>query len=411
MPHDPFGHVLRQLDTARHLLRLDADTYELLRHPKHFVEVSVPVRMDDGSIRVFTGFRSQYNDARGPFKGGIRFHPGVTASEVRALSAWMTWKCAVVDIPLGGGKGGVIVNPSELSSGELERLARGYMRAIAPHVGPDKDVPAPDVNTDARIMGWMLDEYEKITGRHAPGVITGKPLELGGSKGREMATAQGALFVLRETAKKMRFSETPTVAIQGFGNAGSHMARLAEEAGYKVTAVADSKGICNFKGMNVEELIEHKRTTGSVAGYDRCQELDEESFLSQPVDVLIPAALENAIHAGNADLVRARVVLEVANGPVTPEADEILAKKGVVVVPDILTNAGGVTVSYFEQVQNASNYYWTEEEVTERLDRIMTRSFHEVWDASEKYNTTLRAGAYMVAVRRVADAMKKRGWV
>lgn len=408
--YNPLRAVLAQLQSVRRHVDIDESVFLLLSHPKRFLEVSVPVAMDDGTIRVFTGYRSQWNDARGPYKGGIRFHPDVTADEVKALSAWMTWKCAAVGIPLGGGKGGVVVDPSTLSDRELERLSRGYMRAIAPILGETTDIPAPDVGTDARVMGWMLDEYERLTGRHAPGVITGKPISLGGSLGRDTATAAGAAIVLLEAVKETHFKKDATVAIQGFGNAGAHLARLLDRAGFRVVGVSDSRGICRLGGINVEEIIEHKRTTGSVKGYARCESLDEAEFLSQPVDILVPAALENAIRAEHVPTIQAKIILEVANGPVAPEADTLLRDRGVLIIPDILANAGGVAVSYFEEVQNAGNFPWSAEDVDARLRATMTSAFRDAWERHEATNSSLRDAAYHIAIERVVRAMKGRGW-
>lgn len=407
--NDPFEGALKQLEKMKKMINLEDNIYEQLKSPHKFLEVSIPIKMDDGKIRVFRGFRSQFSNARGPYKGGIRFHPGVNESEVKALSMWMTWKCAVVGIPLGGGKGGVIVNPKELTAGELERLSRGYVRAIYKFIAPDIDVPAPDVYTDPRIMGWMLDEYEKITGHGAPGVITGKPLSIGGSKARGYSTAQGGFYVLSEAIKKVKI-KGENVAIQGFGNAGSNMAEILSKNGYKIVAVSDSKGaVYNSKGLDLPELLKHKEKSGTVMNFQGGKNLDE-SILAQEVDVLILAALENAVTKENTELIKAPLVLELANGPITPEADEILSGKSIVVIPDILTNAGGVAVSYFEQVQNAYNYYWTEEDVLKQLKELMISSFNEVWSRKEQYKCDTRMGAYILAVERVAQSMRDRGW-
>lgn len=410
--YNPLLAMRAQLGSVRHHIDIGDDVFEWLSHPKRFLEVSIPVRMDDGTMRMFSGYRSQWNDARGPYKGGIRFHQDVSADEVKALSAWMTWKCAAVGLPLGGGKGGVMVDPDALSVRELESLTRGYIRAIAPIVGEMTDIPAPDVGTDARVMGWMLDEYESIVGRHAPGIVTGKPLSIGGSYGRERATAEGAAIVLFEAVKKLRLEEGSTVAIQGFGNAGAHLASMLEQAGFRIVGVSDSRGSCRVEGgANVEEIAEHKRTTGSVRGYAHCESIDDESFLAQPVDILVPAALENAIRSDNANVIQAKVILEVANGPVTPEADAILRDRGITVLPDILANAGGVAVSYFEGVQNAANFSWSAEEVDAKLQAVMTTAFDAIWEKHETMNISLREAAYVIAVERVAQAMKDRGWV
>ena len=367
--------------------------------------------MDNGSTKIFKGFRSQHNDALGPHKGGIRFHPDVSRDEVKALSFWMTMKCAVVGIPLGGGKGGVIVNPKELSVVELEKLSRGYIRAIYKYIGPTQDIPAPDVYTTPQIMAWMMDEYEKLTGEHAPGVITGKPLHLGGSEGRGFATAQGGVYVLREAVKKMGMNPSETkVAIQGFGNAGSFMAKILSEDGYKIVAVTDSRGgAMNMDGLDIAAVEAHKAANKSVVGAPGTITVSNDDILELDVDVLVPAALENVITEANAVNVKAKVIIELANGPVTPEADKILHKSGVVFVPDILSNAGGVTVSYFEQVQNAMNFYWTEKEVLEKLEPIMTQAFADVWERKERYNVDMRTAAFIRAIERVREGMLARG--
>ncbi len=406
---------MEQLDKAASVLNLDSAFLVQLRAPMRLLTVSIPVTMDSGAIRVFTGYRSQYNNARGPFKGGIRYHPHVSEDEVKALSFWMAIKCATVGIPLGGGKGGIIVNPKELSKVELERLSRGYIQKLYKYLGPDQDVPAPDVYTNGEIMSWMLDEYEKLTGHHAPGMITGKPLSLGGSAGRSFATAQGGVYVLQEAMKKLgkNPSET-TVAVQGFGNAGSYMAKILSGLGYKIVAVSDSRGGIRkmeqgATTMDIEQIEKYKEEHGSVAGFVGTEIITNEQLLELDVDVLVPAALENQITADNAEKIKAKIILELANGPTTPEADEILFKKGVVVVPDILSNAGGVTVSYFEQVQNASNYYWTEQEVLEKLEKIMVDAFTAVWNTKQKHGIAMRTAAFVLAVDRITQAMKARG--
>ena len=407
---NPFQSAQSQLAQVQEILKIDPNILARLRVPERFLEVSIPVRMDDGTTRVFTGFRSQHNNARGPYKGGIRFHSGVSADEVRALSMWMTWKTAVVDIPLGGGKGGVIVDAKSLSPRELEALSRGYISAITPIIGAQSDVPAPDVSTDSRVMGWMLDEYERIFGHLSPGVITGKPLSIGGSLGRDTATAQGAFYVLEKAAAKLHLPKNATVAIQGFGNGGGHLARLLFAAGYRVVAIADSKAtIYRSEGLDIPEIDEHKQTTGTLQTCIGCEKLSSEAVLTVPADILVPAALENAIHQENAHLVQAKLIIEIANGPTTPEAEEILLSMGVTVVPDILANAGGVTVSYFEQVQNAVNEAWTEDVVQVKLKEKMERAIESVWLEKERYNTSVRMGAYVLAVQRVAQAMKDRG--
>lgn len=414
MEMNPFHIAQEQLDTAAHRLNLDPGIHAILREPKRVLEVNFPVKMDDGSVKVFKGFRSQHCDAVGPAKGGIRFHPQVTLDEVKALSMWMTFKCGVVGLPYGGGKGGVVVDPKALSQGELERLSRAYFAAIAQIVGPQTDIPALDVYTNAQIMGWMMDEYSKCSGGVTyPGVITGKPLILGGSLGRNEATARGCLFITREAAKKLGISLAgATVAIQGFGNAGSIAASLLAAEGAKVIAVSDSKGgIYSAQGMDPKAILDHKKQTGSVAGFPGSQEISNAGLLEVECDILIPAALENQITGENAERIKARIIAEAANGPTTPEADKLLYRRGIMVIPDILANAGGVVVSYFEWVQNLMNFYWTEEEVNSRLEQKMTAAFAATYEMSRKHQVDLRTGAYMVSVARVAEAIKARGWV
>lgn len=407
---DPFFSALKQLEKIKKFINVDKNIVAQLQSPQKFLEVSIPVRMDNGIIKVFKGFRSQFNNARGPYKGGIRFHPGVNESEVKALSMWMTWKTAVVDIPLGGGKGGVIVNSKELSKRELEKLSRGYIQAIYKFLGPDIDVPAPDVYTDPRIMGWMLDEYEKLVGHHAPGVITGKPLSIGGSKARGYSTAQGGFYVLDEAVKKVKL-KSKKVVVQGFGNAGANMAEILSNNGYTIIAVSDSKGATyNPRGLNIKNLLEHKREKSSVVTFKGGKKLKTD-ILEQEADILILAALENSITTDNVDKIKAPLIIELANGPITPEADAVLVKNKIEVVPDILANAGGVVVSYFEQVQNAYLYYWTEEDVLGKLKTLMVSAFEEVWLRKEKYKCDIRTSAYILAVERVAQAMRDRGWV
>jgi glutamate dehydrogenase (NAD(P)+) len=412
---NPFEIAQRQLAMAAKVMDLDETTHELLRWPRREFHVRFPVRMDDGSTRVFEGFRVQYNDARGPTKGGLRFHPAETYDTVRALAAWMTWKCAVVDIPLGGGKGGVVCNPKELSLGELERVSRGYIRALGHYIGPETDVPAPDVYTTPQVMAWMMDEYACLVGHGVPGVITGKPIPLGGSQGRGDATARGGMYCIREAAKVLGIDlAASTVAIQGYGNAGRFAHKLVQELfGARVVAVSDSKGgIYCAEGLDLEAVSAHKRDTGSVVGFgEGCQEITNEELLALDVDVLIPAALEGVLTQENAGAVRAKIVAELANGPTTPEADAILAEQGVFVIPDFLCNAGGVTVSYFEQVQNAYGYYWDVDMVYQRLDQKMTAAFEAVHRVAQRYGVHNRLAAYVVAVARVAEACKLRGWV
>lgn len=410
---NPFAIAQAQLDEAAAVLQLDPDMHAFLREPMREFHFSIPVRMDDGRTQTFKGFRVQYNDARGPAKGGIRFHPDETIDTVRALAAWMTWKTAVSDIPLGGGKGGVICNPRELSQGELERLSRGYMRNIARYVGLTQDVPAPDVNTHPQIMAWMLDEYETLMGWHEPGVITGKPLPLGGSQGRTPATALGGLFTIREAAKVkgMTLDET-TCAIQGYGNVGGNAHQLAAKFGLKVVAVSDEFGaIYNAHGLDPKVVSDHVRRTGKVINCPETEEISNSELLELPVEILIPAAIENQLTGQNADRVKAKIVAELANGPTTPEADNILNDKGVYIIPDFLCNAGGVIVSYFEMVQNGYQFYWDEAMVTERLDRKITTAFQAVDAMSQSKKVDTRVAAYLVAVDRVAEAVRLRGWV
>jgi glutamate dehydrogenase (NAD(P)+) len=414
---NPFKIAQAQLDEAAEIMDLEPSVHELLRWPLREFHVTLPVRMDDGSVQVFHGFRVQYNDARGPTKGGLRFHPDETIDTVRALAAWMTWKTAVVDIPLGGGKGGIICNPKEMSMGELERLSRAYIRAIGHYIGEETDVPAPDVYTTPQIMAWMMDEYSVMRGYNVPGVITGKPIPLGGSAGRGDATAKGGMYTIREAAKilDINLSEA-TVAIQGYGNAGQFAHKLVTEMfGSKVVSVSDSRGgIYCQNGLDFDKTMEWKNQEGTVATYQCCDEtqtITNEELLELDVDILIPAALENQIGAWNAEKVTAKIVAELANGPTTPEADDILHKSGVYVIPDFLCNAGGVTVSYFEQVQNAYDLYWDVDEVYARLDKKMTAAFHAVHKAAQNYGVHNRMGAYIVSVARVAEAMSLRGWV
>ncbi len=384
-----------------------SDKIGFLLNPKRAISVSFPVKMDDGSIRYFQGFRVNYNDSRGPAKGGVRFHPNVSIEEVKALALWMTLKTAVVDVPYGGGKGGVIVNPKQLSQDELERLARGYVRALSFEFDPDLDVPAPDVYTSPQIMAWMLDEIETIKGKHIPAVITGKPLSLGGSQGRTYSTSQGGFYVMEEYLRsKGKTPEETTIAIQGAGNVGGFFARIASKAGYKVVAISDSSGaVYDASGLDVEEVLERKKQTRSVLKGKA--DLSNSELLELDVDVLVPAALENQITSENAESIKANVILEMANGPVTPEADEILAKRGIDVIPDILANAGGVLVSYFEWAQNRNGFYWKEDEVLERLKEHMVKAFNDVLE--KKKQVSFRTAAYLLAIERIMEAEQLRG--
>jgi glutamate dehydrogenase (NAD(P)+) len=411
---NPFAIAQAQLDEAAIALQLDPDMHAFLREPMREFHFTLPVRMDDGRTQTFKGYRVQYNDARGPAKGGIRFHPDETIDTVRALAAWMTWKTAVADVPLGGGKGGVICNPREMSRGELERLSRAYMRAISRYVGLTQDVPAPDVNTNPQIMAWMLDEYEMLSGHREPGAITGKPLELGGSAGRSPATAMGGLFTIRETAKILGINlGEATCAIQGYGNVGSFTHRLAHNVfGMKTVAVSDEfGGIYCENGLTPDSIADHLRRIGQVKGCPGTEEITNQELLELNVDILIPAAIENQLTSLNADRVKAKIVAELANGPTTPEADNILNEKGIYIIPDFLCNAGGVTVSYFEMVQNAYQFYWDENLVNSRLDQKMTTAFHAVHNMAQERHVDNRVAAYMVAVNRVAEAVRLRGWV
>lgn len=399
---------------------LDAEVIEALRHPQECLTASLPVRMDDGTTRYFVGYRCRYNSSRGPTKGGIRFHPSVSEEEVKALALWMTIKCAVVGLPYGGGKGGVIVNPKELSPLELERLSRAYVRAMADVLGPDRDIPAPDVYTNARIMGWMADEFQAIKRVHAPAVITGKPIALGGSLGRDEATGRGAFITLRRLAEKLGREPSETrVAVQGFGNAGYHLARLLQRDGYRVVAVSDSKGAIYAEGgFDIESLHHHKQSTrelrgvyceGSVCELVDHQRISNEELLALPVDVLVPAALEGVIHRDNVDRIRAPIILEVANGPIVGEVDGAIEERGIRVVPDVLANAGGVTVSYFEWVQNQQAYPWSLDDVRQRLETGMSRAFDAIWEVHEAEGVSLRAAAYILAMRRIAEAVESQG--
>lgn len=411
---NPFEVAQEQIDSCADILHLESNVREILRNPMRELHVSVPVRMDNGRVKVFHGFRVQYNDARGPSKGGIRFHPEETIDTVRALSAWMTWKCALLNLPLGGGKGGIICSPKELSKGELERLSRAYIQAVWQFIGPAIDVPAPDVYTTPEIMSWMMDEYSKIVGKSQFGVITGKPICIGGSAGRGDATARGGMYAIREAANVLSIDMSNcTGAIQGYGNAGYHAARLCKEVfGSKLVAVSDSKGgIYCSEGLDSEVVYKHKVKTGSVVNLPNTQNISNKELLELDVDVLIPSALENVITEKNAGNIKAKILAELANGPTTPKADEILYENGVHVIPDFLCNAGGVTVSYFEMVQNSCMYNWDEEEVHKRLDEKMKTAYHAVLSTSKKYDINMRKAAYVVAVERVVEAMKCRGWI
>jgi len=411
---NPFMVVQEQLDECAKIVKLDENIHSILRRPMMEIHVSLPVKMDDGSMKIFQGFRVQYNNALGPTKGGIRFHPDETIDTVRALAAWMTWKCALLNLPLGGGKGGIICNPKTMSPGELERLSRVYIDRIWKYIGPEEDIPAPDVYTTPQIMAWMMDEYSKIAQKNQFGVVTGKPLILGGSPGRDDATARGGLYALKEASDELGLDlSRSTVAIQGYGNAGYHAASLARSMfGCKIIAVSDSRSaVYNKEGLVPEGVLQHKLKTSSVRGFPGTKEITNEDLLELNADILVPAALENVITARNAKNIKAKILVELANGPTTPEADAILFSKGVHVLPDFLCNAGGVTVSYFEMAQNFAMYYWDREEVNKRLAWKMAEAYHSVLHNSKKYRINMRQAAYVVAVSRVGEAMKLRGWV
>src|ERR687886_2588100 len=409
---NPFEVALKQLHEAAKLINLDKGLQQVLANPKRVLTVSLPIKMDNGEIKVFTGFRSQHNDARGPYKGGIRYHPQVSIDEVKALSMWMTWKCAVADIPYGGGKGGIICNPKEMSDGELERMTRRYAYGISDIIGPHTDIPAPDVYTGGKEMAWIMDTYSALKGNFVqPELITGKPLAIGGSLGRNEATGRGLSFTVREAAEKLKINmKTATVAVQGFGNAGQFAAQLVEEQGAKILAASDSKGgIYNKNGIQVGSLRKHKEKTGSVVAFPGAKSMSNEDLLETECTILIPAALENQITKKNAAKINAKIIAEAANGPTTPEADETLYKNETLVIPDVLANGGGVTVSYFEWLQNLRREYWNENEVNERLDQNITKAFLDVYDIYEKYGINMRKASIVLAVNRVVEAIKIRG--
>ncbi|HAG27236.1 TPA: glutamate dehydrogenase [Patescibacteria group bacterium] len=415
--NNPFESAKKQLQIAADTAQLNLNQVERLMHPDRYIEVSIPVEMDDGSQRIFEGFRSQHNNTMGPYKGGIRYHQDVNLDEVRALSFWMSFKNAVINVPFGGGKGGIIVNPKELSETELEKLSRGYMRQMWRNFGPEIDVPAPDVNTNGTIMGWMRDEFEKLSGTIAPGVITGKAIEDGGSEGRTEATGFGGGYILREALEAGLISPPSqggvaegrgglTIAIQGFGNVATYLSEYVAQHGFKIVALSDSKGgVYSSDGIDVSLAEQHKKISGSLKDLEGTSEITNEQLLELDVDVLVPAALENVFTAENAEKIKAKFILEMANGPTTPEADEIFAKNGVTVVPDILANSGGVCVSYFEWYQNMHNEKWSKEDALKKLDEHMVAAFKEVRDAQVKYNCTLRTAAYIVAANRILSKM------
>jgi len=400
-----------QFDIAAEHLKLDQGLRQVLRSPKRIMEVSVPTKMDNGQVKVFQGYRVQHNVARGPAKGGIRYHPNVSLDEVKALAMWMTWKCAAVNIPFGGAKGGIICDVKRMSKGELERMTRRYCSEILPIIGPDKDIPAPDVYTDAQTMAWIMDTYSMTVGHTALATVTGKPVPLGGSEGRNEATARGCLFVTEEACKTKKMNlRGATVAIQGFGNAGSIAARLFTERKAKVIAISDSRGgVHNSRGIDPFKAMRYKERSGTVVGMPGTSRISNDDLLTMKCDILIPAALETVITLNNADQIKAKIVAEAANGPTTPHADEVLAKRGIMVLPDILANAGGVATSYFEWVQDLQSFFWSEAEVNSKLEVVMRRAFQQVHESSRKNHVPMRTGAYMLAVGRVADATVVRG--
>jgi glutamate dehydrogenase (NAD(P)+) len=406
-----FDAMLQEFDGAARLLGLDQGLWKVLTHPKRQIAVSCPIQMDNGEIEVFTGYRVQYNITLGPAKGGIRYHPNVTLDEVTALAAWMTWKCAVAHIPFGGGKGGIIVDPNRLSRRELEALTRRYIAEIVDAIGPEKDVPAPDVNTNDQIMAWVMDTYSMHVGHTATAVVTGKPIEMGGSLGRREATGRGVMIVTREAAKHLGFDiKGATVAVQGFGNVGSVSADLLAKLGAKIVAVTDWKGgVYNDKGLDIPKMLDYAKQHKTIEGFPGGEHIENAKLFGLEVDVLVPAALENQITGENAGSIKARMISEGANGPTTPEAHKILHDRGIFVIPDILANAGGVTTSYFEWVQDRHGYFWEEEEVNRRLEAKMCEAFKDVLETSIRYKTDLRTAAYIVAINRVATVTKMRG--
>jgi glutamate dehydrogenase len=408
-----YEEALKPLKKAAAILNLEPHIVEVLSKPERILIVSILVKMDDGKTKVFTGYRVQHNTARGPAKGGIRYHPGVCLDEVKSLAYWMTTKNAVVGVPYGGGKGGITCDPKKMSNWELERLTRGYSAAIAKFVGPDQDIPAPDVGTNAQIMGWFADEYFKVTGKHLSGVVTAKPLSVGGSRGRGTATGRGAFFATLEAAKAFNIKLAGArVSIQGYGNVARPIAKHLHELGCKIVAVSDSTGgAYNPKGMNPLALADFKGKTSTVKGFPGSTDISTADPVTVDCDILIPAALENQITKKNAQEVKAKLVIEEANGPTTPEADKILREKGVTIVPDVLANAGGVTVSYFEWVQNRMGYYWGDEEVDEKLKHMITNAFRNIHETAQKYHIDLRTAAYVTAAKKVVDAMQALGHI
>jgi glutamate dehydrogenase len=414
---NPLESAQKQVKSACDALGLDPAVYELLKEPKRVIEISIPVKMDDGSLKVFKGYRAVHNDAIGPGKGGIRFHPGVNLDEVKALSVWMTFKCGVMGVPYGGGKGGITCDPLTLSQGELERLSRGYIQGLYKYLGEKIDIPAPDVGSNGQIMAWMVDEYNKLVGESRLGVITGKPVAWGGSKGRNEATGFGVSVIAREAARELGIEmKGAKVAIQGFGNVGSYTVKNVQKQGAKIIAIGEwapsvgTYALYNEDGLDFADMKAYMDEHKNLVGYPKAKQITLDEFWELEVDILIPAALENAITAEVAEKVNTKLICEAANGPTTPDADEILERRGIPVTPDILTNAGGVTVSYFEWVQNLYGYYWSEKEVEEKQEIEMVKAFNNIWKLKKEYDVTVRKAAYMLSVKKVADVMKFRGW-
>lgn len=413
MQKTQYDIAVQQFQRAADVMKLDPNVQEILRKPRRILSVNFPVKMDDGRILLYQGFRCQHNNALGPYKGGIRFHPNVTIEEVKALSMWMTWKCAVAGVPFGGAKGGVTVNPKQLSHDELERLSRSFFSMISEIVGPYRDIPAPDVYTDSQIMAWFMDEYSKFEKNNAFAVVTGKPIIIGGSLGRDAATGRGVAVTIEEAARHLKMDlKKSTCAIQGFGNVGSWAHQFLEEAGVKIVAVSDSRGgVYKKTGLWFNDVAAYKKKTGSIINLPEAENITNEELLELDVDILVPAALEDVITEKNARSIKAKLVAEGANGPTTPEADDILFKNDITMIPDILANSGGVSTSYLEWVQNLQHLYWSAEEVDQRLKAIMTKAFAEVWRTTQEHNLDMRTGAYIYAIGKVRDAMKIRGWV
>ncbi|MCF6461232.1 Glu/Leu/Phe/Val family dehydrogenase [Clostridium sp. Cult3] len=414
---NPLESAQKQVKAACDALGLEPAVYEILKEPQRMIEISIPVKMDDGTTKVFKGYRAVHNDAIGPGKGGIRFHPGVNPDEVKALSVWMTFKCGVMGVPYGGGKGGITVDPLSLSQGELERLSRGYVQGLYKYLGEKIDIPAPDVGSNGQVMAWMVDEYNKLTGQSSLGVITGKPVAWGGSEGRNEATGFGVAIIAREAARELGIEmKGAKVAIQGFGNVGSYTVKNVQRQGAKIVAIGEwtpsigTYALYNEEGLDFEDMKAYMDEHKNLVGYPKAKQISLDEFWELEVDILIPAALENAITAEVAEKVNPKLICEAANGPITPDADEVLKRRGIPVTPDILTNAGGVTVSYFEWVQNLYGYYWSEKEVEEKQEVEMVKAFNDIWALKKEYDVTVREAAYMLSVKKVADVMKLRGW-